>query len=64
MGAGLRKLDLEESEDLSDAQLDRLTHLTGLSHLNISDCALLTQTGINQLTSRMSPRCAVFQGYS
>lgn len=61
---GLRKLDMEGSEDLTDAELDSLTHLTGLTHLNISDCALLTQTGISQLTSRMSRHCAVFQGYS
>ncbi len=62
--AGLRKLDLEGSEDLTDAKLEDLTHLTGLTHLNISDCALLTQTGLNQLASRMSRHCAVFQGYS
>ncbi|BDA46985.1 probable f-box/LRR-repeat protein 14 [Coccomyxa sp. Obi] len=61
---GLRKLDLEGSEDLTDANLDSLMQLTGLTHLNISDCALLTQTGLNQLTLRMSRHCAVFQGYS
>lgn len=64
MGSGLRKLDLEGSEDLTDASLDSVTRLTGLTHLNISDCALLTQTGINQITSRMSRHCGVFQGYS
>lgn len=61
---GLRKLDFEGSEDLTDERLEGLTRLTGLTHLNTSECPLLTQPGLSQLIARMPPTCAVFHGSS
>ncbi|EIE21888.1 RNI-like protein [Coccomyxa subellipsoidea C-169] len=61
---GLRKLDFEGCEDLADASVDGLTRLSSLTHLNVSDCPTLSQSGLSRLTGRMPRHCAVFHGYS